>query len=167
MPPRGIEVHGLLIECSRLADDVGKPYRFLDEIVLGDLAFEAIGDSVSELFESAALAVIETMVDPLTVGTNWTQEVRLSDAEIKDLLFEWLNAIVFIKDAEGVVFHDVRAAVTHASEKKRWHLDATLIGERVHVIRQDLRTDVKAVTKHLYEVKQKEEAWYTHVVLDV
>ena len=147
---------------------MGKAYRFRDEIVLGDLAFEATGDSVSELFAAAALAVIESMVDPLSVETSWTQEVRLSEAEIEDLLFEWLNAIVFIKDTEGVVFHDVRAAVSRDSEKNLWHLEAALIGDRVDATRQDVRTDVKAVTKHLYEVRQQEEgAWYAHVVLDV
>ena len=145
-----------------------KAYRFRDDIVLGDLAFEATGDSVSELFAAAALAVIESMVDPLSVETSWTQEVRLSEAEIEDLLFEWLNAIVFIKDTEGVVFHDVRAAVSRDSEKNLWHLEAALIGDRVDATRQDVRTDVKAVTKHLYEVRQQEEgAWYAHVVLDV
>ena len=147
---------------------MGKAYRFRDDIVLGDLAFEATGDSVSELFAAAALAVIESMVDPLSVETSWTQEVRLSEAEIEDLLFEWLNAIVFIKDTEGVVFHDVRAAVSRDSEKNLWHLEAALIGDRVDATRQDVRTDVKAVTKHLYEVRQQEEgAWYAHVVLDV
>ena len=147
---------------------MGKTYRFRDEIVLGDLAFEATGDSVSELFAAAALAVIEAMVDPLSVETSWTQEVRLSEAEIEDLLFEWLNAIVFIKDTEGAVFHDVRAAVSRDSEKNLWHLEAALIGDRVDATRQDVRTDVKAVTKHLYEVRQQEEgAWYAHVVLDV
>ena len=142
-----------------------KAYRFRDEIVLGDLAFEAAGDSVSELFAAAALAVIEAMVDPLSVEKNWTQEVRLSEPNVEDLLFEWLNAIVFIKDAEGVVFHDVRTAVSRNSEK--WHLHAALAGDRVDETRQTLRTDVKAVTKHLYEVGQQEGAWYAHVVLDV
>lgn len=146
---------------------MGKAYRFLDDIVLADLAFEATGDSVSELFATAALAVIDAMADPLSVGTNWTQNVRLSEIEIEDLFFEWLNVIVFIKDAEGVVFHDARVTVRQDLEKNLWHLDATLIGDRVDGTRQDLRTDVKAVTKHLYEVRQQAGGWYAHVILDV
>ena len=120
-----------------------------------------------ELFAAAALAVIEAMVDPLSVGPNWTQDVRLSEVEIDDLLLEWLNVIVFIKDVEGVVFHDVRTFVNRDGEKNLWHLDATLIGDRVDATRQTLRTDVKAATKHLYEVGQKGRTWYAHVVLDV
>ena len=164
--PNGLKTGGTFLWFP-LADDMGKSYRFREEIALGDLAFEATGDSVSELCAAAALAVIETMVDPLSVETNWTQEVRLSQADIEDLLFEWLNAIVFIKDAEGVVFHNVRVRVNRDSEKGLWHLDGTLIGDRVEVTRQTLRTDVKAVTKHLYEVGQKDRAWFAHVVLDV
>ncbi len=146
---------------------MGKAHRFLDEIALGDLAFEATGDSVSELFVTAALALIEAMADPRTVGTNWTRDSRLSESEIEDLFFEWLNAIVFIKDADGVVFHDVRATVRLDSENNLWHLDATLTGDRVDATRQDLRTDVKAVTKHLYEIRPNESGWYARVVLDV
>jgi len=106
-------------------------------------------------------------VDPLTVETNWIKDVQLSGIEIEELLFEWLNVIVFIKDVEEVVFCDARATVKHDSDKNLWYLDATLIGDRINVNEQELRTDVKAVTKHLYEVKQKECAWYAHVVLDV
>ncbi len=146
---------------------MGKSYRFREEIVFGDLAFEVSGDSASELCAAAALAVIEAMVDPASVAPNWTKAVRLAEATLEDLLFEWLNAIVFVKDADGVVFHDVRVAVGRDSEKTLWHLDGTLIGDRVDATRQTLRTDVKAVTKHLYEVGQKEGVWHAHVVLDL
>jgi SHS2 domain-containing protein len=146
---------------------MGNAHRFLDEIALGDLAFEATGDSVSELFATAALAVIEVMADPLTVETNWTKNCLLSESEIEDLFFEWLNSIVFLKDAEGVVFHNVRVTASHDSENNLWHLDATLIGDAVDATRQDLRTDVKAVTKHLFEIRPDESGWYARVVLDV
>lgn len=146
---------------------MGKAYRFLDEIALADMGFVATGDSASELFVAAALAVIEAMVNPATVGTNWTREVRLSHVEVDELLFDWLNAIVFFKDAEGVVFRDVQAVVRHGSDDNRWHLCATLIGEHIDANRQELRTDVKAVTKHLYEVKERDGAWSAQVVVDV
>ena len=146
---------------------MGKAHRFLDEIALGDLAFEAIGDSVSELFATAALALIEVIADPLTVGTDWAQDCRLSESAIEDLFFEWLNAIVYIKDAEGVVFHDARATVRFDSENSLWHLDAILTGDSVDATRQDLRTDVKAVTRHLYAARPNEDGWHVRVVLDV
>ena len=146
---------------------MSQAYRFLEEIALADVGFLATGDSVSELFAASAAAVIEAMVNPVSVGTNWTREVRLSGEQVDELLFDWLNAIVFLKDAEAVVFRDVHALVNYDSDAGLWRLSATLIGDHVDANRQELRTDVKAVTKHLYEVKEKEGTWSAHVVVDV
>ena len=146
---------------------MSQAYQFLEEIALADVGFLATGDSVSELFAAAASAVIEAMVNPVSVGTNWTREVRLSGEQVDELLFDWLNAIVFLKDAEAVVFRDVHALVNYDSDAGLWRLSATLIGDHVDANRQELRTDVKAVTKHLYEVKEKEGTWSAHVVVDV
>lgn len=146
---------------------MSQAYRFLEEIALADVGFIATGDSVSELFAASAAAVIEAMVNPVSVGTNWTREVRLSGEQVDELLFDWLNAIVFLKDAEAVVFRDVHTLVNYDSDAGLWRLSATLIGDHVDANRQELRTDVKAVTKHLYEVKEKEGTWSAHVVVDV
>ena len=85
---------------------MGQAYRFLEEIALADVGFIATGDSVSELFAASAAAVIDAMVNPVSVGTNWTREVRLSQEQVEELLFDWLQTIVFLKDAEAVVFRD-------------------------------------------------------------
>ena len=146
---------------------MGQAYRFLEEIALADVGFIATGDSVSELFAASAAAVIEAMVNPVSVGTNWTREVRLSGEQMDELLFDWLNTIVFLKDAEAVVFRDVHALVDYDSDAGLWRLSAMLIGDHIDANRQELRTDVKAVTKHLYEVKEKEGTWSAHVVVDV
>lgn len=146
---------------------MGQAYRFLEEIALADVGFIATGDSVSELFAASASAVIEAMVNPVSVGTNWTREVRLSGEQVDGLLFDWLNTIVFLKDAEAVVFRDVHALVDYDSDAGLWRLSAMLIGDHIDANRQELRTDVKAVTKHLYEVKEKEGTWSAHVVVDV
>ena len=146
---------------------MGQAYRFLEEIALADVGFLATGDSVSELFAASAAAVIDAMVNPVSVGTNWTREVRLSREQVDELLFDWLQTIVFLKDAEAVVFRGAHALVSYDSGAGRWRLSATLIGDPIDANRQELRTDVKAVTKHLYEVKEKEGTWSARVVIDV
>ncbi len=146
---------------------MGQAYRFLEEIALADVGFIATGDSASELFAASAAAVIDAMVNPVSVGTNWTREVRLSQEQVEELLFDWLQTIVFLKDAEAVVFRDAHALVSYDSSAGLWRLSATLIGDPIDANRQELRTDVKAVTKHLYEVKEKEGTWSARVVIDV
>jgi|SRR5581483_214514 SHS2 domain-containing protein len=140
-------------------------FRFLEDVALADAAFEATGDSPSELFQAAAQAVIETLADPRTVAGTWQRKVSREDEDLASLLFDWLSEIVYVKDAHGVVFREAVPIV--GREQGRWRLDATLVGAPVDPARQDLRADVKGVTKHLYELKQDGSRWTARVVLDI
>jgi len=142
-------------------------FRFLEEIAVADAAFEAVADSPSELFTAAAQAVIETMVQPSTVGDSWRCVVQRDDAELSDLLFDWLAEIVYRKDAEAVVFNCARADVIYDAGRHAWQLKGELIGESIDPDRHELRADVKAVTKHLYDVRQDGSQWRARVVLDI
>ena len=142
-------------------------FRFLEDIALADSAFEASGDSPSELFQAAAQAVIETMVDPATVSPSKTQTIEREDADLATLLFDWLADIVYLKDAQGLVFREASAAVRHDPVQVVWQLQGILTGEPIDQTRHELRADVKAVTKHLYEVRQEGGRWIARVVLDI
>jgi SHS2 domain-containing protein len=140
-------------------------FRFLEDVALADAAFEATGDSPSELFQAAAQAVIETLADPRTVAGTWQRKVSREDEDLASLLFDWLSEIVYVKDAHGVVFREAVPIV--GREQGRWRLDATLVGAPIDPATQDLRADVKGVTKHLYELKQDGSRWTARVVLDI
>jgi SHS2 domain-containing protein len=140
-------------------------FRFLDDIALADLAFEAEGDSVEELFRAATGALLATLADPATVAATWKRRITKSEADPADLLFEWLSDIVYWKDAAGVVFHDAELSVRQ--EGSTWRLEAVLRGASVDQTNQALRSDVKGITKHLYDVRQAGTRWYARVVVDV
>lgn len=140
-------------------------YRVLDDVALADLAFDVSGDSLQDLFQGAADALIESMADPATVGEAWTQEIRREDHDPATLLFDWLSDLVYWKDAASVVYR--KAAVTLREAQGIWVLAATLVGERIDPAKQTLRADVKGVTKHLYTVKQTGAQWTARVVVDV
>jgi len=140
-------------------------FHFLDDVALADLAFDAEGDSIQELFESATNAVMEAMADPMTVGATWQRRIEHVDGDLASLLFDWLSDIVYWKDAAGVVFS--RAVVSLTQTGAEWKLTASLIGEPVNQATQVLRDDVKGVTKHLYRLHQEQGRWNVRVVLDV
>ncbi|MEK7300879.1 MAG: archease, partial [Nitrospirota bacterium] len=79
-------------------------FQFLDDVALADLAFDAEGDSVPEVFEAASNAVMEAMADPKTVGATWERCVEHVEADLAELLFDWLSDFVYWKDAAGIVF---------------------------------------------------------------
>jgi SHS2 domain-containing protein len=140
-------------------------FHFLDDVALADLAFDAEGDSVPEVFEAASNAVMEAMADPKTVGATWERRVEHVAVDLAELLFDWLSDFVYWKDAAGVVFSRAVISVTQAGVE--WKLTGTLIGEPVNQATQVLRNDVKGVTKHLYRLHQDNGRWRVRVVLDV
>jgi SHS2 domain-containing protein len=140
-------------------------FRFLEEIALADIAFEAEGESVEEVFRGATQALLESMANPSTVSEDWERAIERSDVDPSALLFEWLSEMVYWKDAAGVVYRE--ASLTLTQEGEVWLLHARLIGAPVDYQTQELHADVKGVTKHLYELTQAGDRWKACVVLDV
>ncbi len=145
---------------------MGHSFHFLDDVATADLAFDAVGDSLEDLFRGAANAVIEALADPTTVGCTWQQTIERTDEDSAELLFDWLSDLVYWKDAAGVVFSRSDLTLTRQG-KNRWYLTGVLYGEPVNGSTQTLRADVKGITKHLYCLLQKEGQWTVRVVLDV
>jgi SHS2 domain-containing protein len=140
-------------------------FRFLEDIALADIAFEAEGDSAEEVFQGCTQALLEVMADPRTVAASWERRIVKTDTALDDLLVEWLSEIVYWKDAAGVVFRE--APLTLTQEHRTWKVDGNLIGAPVDQAVQTLRNDVKGITRHLYEVTQNGSRWKARVVVDV
>jgi SHS2 domain-containing protein len=140
-------------------------FRFLEDIALADIGFEAEGESVEEVFRAATQALIESMANPSTVSGGWERAIEQNDVDPAVLLFEWLSAVVYWKDAAGVVYREAPLTLTRDGEG--WLLRARLIGAPVNHQTQELHADVKGVTKHLFELKQTGGGWMVRVVLDV
>jgi SHS2 domain-containing protein len=138
------------------------PYKFLEDVTYADVAFEARGNTLSELFRESALALFESMANTQTVKPAITKEITLSADTIERLLFEFLEEIVVMKDTDEMVFHDVQVAVDEA--KKSVH--ATIHGDKINQKTQELHQDVKAVTMHYFKIEKQKE-WIAQVVLDI
>lgn len=146
-------------------------FRFLEDVALADAAFEATGDSPDAVFAEAARAVLETMADPATVAAREVCRVELQAADLPALFFDWLSRIVFLKDARGLVFHEAALTVRPAPDGSGWRLEGSLAGEAIDPARHELRGDVKAITKHLFELRQEQTRegtrWTARVVMDL
>jgi len=134
-------------------------FRYLDHTA--DIMFEAEHDSLEGLFHDAAQALLETMCDVNTVKPAKQFDVRLEHTDPEQLLFNFLEEIIFLKDAEGVLFCSVSIYLENTQ------LTATLFGDSVDPLTQTLRNDVKAVTLHEFILEKREDIWKTHVILDV
>src|SRR3989344_5330506 len=97
-------------------------YRFLEDIAIADIAYEAYGKDLNELFENAALAIFELSADLKTVEAEQKFEFKLENEKLDNLLYDFLSEILFLKDSKYVVFR--KANVTINEIDKKFMLDA-------------------------------------------
>ena len=142
------------------------PFRFIEDIAIADIAFEAEGKTLAELFESAGLAVESTMTgNPGRLRQDCVRKFEVTAESVEMLLYHFLQELVFLKDAAQLLFG--RFSLHIGQREGRWHLDAEAIGDIIDPDRHELLADVKAVSLHDYRVRQTPEGWHAHVILDV
>ena len=137
-------------------------FEFKDDVAIADIAFQATGKDLNELFTSAAQAVIESLANPKTVKPHISITIEKKADDVKALLFELLEEIIFLKDKDAMVFHDIKVKV----DEEKLTLTAILRGDSIKQDEQELLNDVKAVTMHYYTVEKNKE-WTADVVLDI
>jgi len=143
------------------------PYRFLEDIAIADVAFEAWGASLEEMFVAAASATMRVMVDDLEAIDRREQRTLHLEAEAVDmLLFQFLQELVFFKDAERLLLRTDSLAIQRHGDDD-WELTAAVYGEMIDPNRHELLVDVKAVTLHRFQVETFEGGWKACVILDI
>ena len=86
-------------------------YSILEKIAIADIAFEAYGKDYNELFENSAQAIFEMAVDIKTLKNKIKKEISLEAETIENLLYDFLSEILFLKDAEQLIFLKCRVKI--------------------------------------------------------
>jgi len=142
------------------------PYKFLEEIGTADIAFEATGHDLPQLFVAAADATMNVMIDNLdAIEPRETRHIELSNDDIEMLLFDFLQELIYFKDAKRLLLRVRRAQIDQKDE--RYSLKAKVAGELLDAARHYQRADVKAVTLHGFSVKNEDSGWKARVLLDI
>ncbi len=139
------------------------PFRFLPDVALADIAFEAESRTVDGLFETCALAITDIMVDPKTLRSTMKRKFSLKSVDLDRLLYDFMTELIVVKDVDSLLFGKFDIKVS----PKGTSLSATASGEAIDRDRHRLRNDVKAVTMHLFGIRREGSKWKTTVVLDI
>ena len=142
------------------------PYEFRGDIAHADIAFNAWNETLEGLFKDAAEATIKVMVENVpAVRPTETVEIALDQTNEEMLLFDFLNELIFYKDARRLIL--LPTEITFGRSEAGCELKATLQGEEINTERHRMNTDVKAVTMLRFSLTQVQEGWRATVVLDV
>ena len=118
------------------------------------------------MFTAVADATLNVMIENLdAIEAHETRRIELKNDAIDMLLFDFLQELIYFKDAERLL---LRVREVQIDEKDgNYFLDATTKGEPLDATRHEQRADVKAVTLHDFYVKKIDDAWKASVLLDI
>lgn len=142
------------------------PYRYLAEEATADVAIEVSGETLEEVFQSAADATLNVMIRELdSIQDREGRPIEVHGEAQDLLLFDFLERLIYFKDAEQLLLRvsGVRIEWTEGG----WSARAEGRGERLDPARHAQGVDVKAVTLHELRLERIDRGWRAHLILDI
>ena len=139
-------------------------YKFFEDLATADIAFKAEARNLNELFEACALATFEVMVDLKSVKPKIKKTIKLEDKAISDLLFSFVEELIYLKDVETMLFSKFEIKIL---EGKAYKLMVNAYGDKIDQKKHKLKIDVKAITLHKFELKKLKNKFEAIILLDI
>ena len=114
-----------------------------------DIGLIAYGDDLAGAFASAGLGMFSIVTDLHKIKNTSSITVTLSESGYEDLLFEWLNRLIYHFDVEGWIFKEFLPL-----EFTPYRLKFVCFGEKLNPARHRVKTGIKSATYHLLEVDE-------------
>ena len=130
--------------------------------VEADVGVRAWGGTRAAAFAQAALGVLALIVEPASVSSRESREVRAQAETPEGLLAAWIDECLYVHEIEGFVACDVEVGdctdtVAHGR----------LLGEPIDPARHRLGTVVKGATLHRISVATDGARHEVRIIVDV
>ena len=126
------------------------------------MGIRARAGNLNELFADAARGLFSVIVgNPESVRPVQEVPFRVDGDRHEDLLFDWLDELLYAFAARRLVFCDFDVRLEAGG------LNATARGEPIDLQRHHLDVEVKAITYHGLKVQQEGDGWLAEVIVDI
>jgi SHS2 domain-containing protein len=137
-----------------------KTYELIDHTA--DVGLKAYGKSLSEAFQNAAKGMFDIITDSSEIESIGQYDINLSADNLEQLLVDWLSELLYLHSAKNIVFGFFKVELDEKNKK----LTAKIFGEKLNLSRHKAGAEIKAVTYHMLEVKNK-KPYYVKVLFDI
>lgn len=137
-----------------------KDYEFFEHT--GDAKFRAYGETLEARFINAALAMSSLIIEAKDIQPEIEKVVEVEGTDLKQLLYNWLEEILFFLDAEYYFLNKVIQMDIVKVKERLYKLKAVIVGD---TMKDDYLVygSVKAVTYAEMEIGKD----YLQVVVDI
>lgn len=134
-------------------------YKFLEHTA--DVQYEAYGETIEECFLNSSEAMIVSICDSEIKGDK-KKELKISGDDFENLLYEFLEEILFIFESENLILSGIENLKI---DKSNFELTCSAFFDDSS--KYDFFSHVKAITYNEMKVEKQNNVWVSKVTLDV
>jgi len=122
-------------------------YRFLEHAT--DAVVEVEAPTLEEALKAAGDAVIHTTLNPGSVEERETREFAVEGGDLRHLLLNWLEEVIYLLITEGFAIKRIEPRVTKSG---KYAATCRVAGEPINLSRHGFKVEIKAPTFHDMEI---------------
>ena len=127
-------------------------YKLLEHAT--DAFIEVTASDLKEAFTQAGNSVVETTIERNSVKENQQKKISVTGKELRYLLFDWLEEVIYQLITEGFAIHRFELDIKKNNEYK---LEAIAFGEPIDLQKHHFKVEIKAPTFHMMEISEGKE----------
>lgn len=137
-----------------------KKYELIDHTA--DVGVKAFGKTLPEAFENAAKAMFDIITDNSEIESVGQYNIELDSTDLEQLLVDFLSELLYLNSAKNIVFGFFKVNLDEKTNK----LKAVVCGEKFNISKHKIGAEIKAVTYHMLEVRNKKPI-HVQVLFDI
>ena len=127
-----------------------KKYEYFD--VTADIGFKAYGNNLNEAFENAGLAIFNIISDTTNISSDISKSFEITSEDKVSLLYDYLEELLFCHEVDFMLFSSFDVEIEKLDGA--FNLKATICGEPIDWQKHERKTEIKAITFHMMDVKK-------------
>jgi SHS2 domain-containing protein len=139
-------------------------YIFLDHTA--DVAVDVDADTLDELFTAAAFAWRDSISDDKESSQSQERSLVLSENGLEILLVSFLSELNFLYQSKSWMMNSIKY-IEIGKKDDGWTLSLKILGGNFNRNDMKLKSEIKAITYHQMEIKEKNEKFSTRIVFDI
>lgn len=123
-----------------------------------DLKIKASGKTKEELFSNMLNGMSQSQKPEIKSKEKIKREIKIKSLDLPSLLVDFLSEVLYLAQVNKEVYFKVRFKKISNNE-----IEGELIGQKV----ERFGEDIKAVTYHGLDVRQKKDVWEATLLFDI
>lgn len=140
-----------------------KKWQVKEDKNIADVMIEIFGKNEKELFQNLLTGFASIITNPKKLKEKEKFSFKMTAFTFEELVFNFVEELIYLKDTKAVIFKKGKFVF---KKDTKFNLEAVLWGEKISEA-LPIKIDIKAITRHKFEVKKEKNKLKVIIVFDV